>query len=90
MKYKYKLNKPYRLPAGSTKKFAVYTRNPKTNKIIKVRFGDPNMRIKRSSDARRKSFRARHKCATANDKTTARYWSCQMWRKNKTVGAMLR
>ena len=42
-------------------------------------FGDPNMRIKKSSPARRKSFRARHKCATAKDKTTARYWSCKKW-----------
>ena len=27
----------------------------------------------------RKSFRARHKCDTATDKTTARYWSCRAW-----------
>jgi hypothetical protein len=30
----------------------------------------------------RKSFRARHKCDTANDKLTARYWSCKnLWSK---------
>ena len=48
-------------------------------KLKKVMFGDPNMRIKKSSPARRKSFRARHKCATAKNKTTARYWSCKKW-----------
>ena len=42
-------------------------------------FGDPNMSIKKSSPARRKSFRARHRCSTATDKTTARYWSCKKW-----------
>ena len=29
------------------------------------------------SAAARKSFRARHKCDTANDKMTARYWACR-------------
>ena len=27
----------------------------------------------------RASFRARHKCSTAKDKTTARYWACRDW-----------
>ena len=32
------------------------------------------------SAAARKSFRARHKCDTANDKLTARYWACKkLW-----------
>lgn len=32
------------------------------------------------SDAARKSFRARHKCDTAKDKLTARYWACKhLW-----------
>ena len=35
--------------------------------------------IKKSNPKRRKSFRARHKCATAKDKCTARYWSCRKW-----------
>ena len=30
----------------------------------------------------RKNFRARHKCDTANDKLTARYWACKnLWTK---------
>ena len=32
------------------------------------------------SAAARKSFRARHKCDTANDKLSARYWACRtLW-----------
>lgn len=32
------------------------------------------------SVAARKSFRARHKCDTANDKLTPRYWACKkLW-----------
>lgn len=70
------LNKPMQ---GDVKKFKVYVKNPKTGNVKKVNFGDPNMRIKKSNPKRRKSFRARHKCATAKDKTSARYWSCRKW-----------
>ena len=72
-----KLNKPFRTP-GESKKFAVYVTN-KAGKVIIVRFGDPNMEIKKDDPERRKSFRARHKCDTAKDKTTPRYWSCKKW-----------
>jgi len=71
------LNKPFRTPSGP-KKFSVYVKNEKGN-VIKVNFGDPNMKIKKNIPERRKSFRARHKCDTAKDKTTPRYWSCKMW-----------
>ena len=73
---KVKLGKPMR---GDVKKFRVFVRNPKTGKVKKVNFGDPNMRIKKSNPKRRKSFRARHKCSTAKDRTSARYWSCRKW-----------
>ena len=42
-------------------------------------FGDPNMETRKDNAAARKSFRARHKCDTATDKTTPRYWSCKAW-----------
>ena len=42
-------------------------------------FGDPNMRIKKSDPARRKSFRARHNCDNPGPKWKARYWSCKAW-----------
>ena len=71
------LNKPFRTSDGP-KKFAVYVKNG-SGKVIIVRFGDPNMKIKKNIPERRKSFRARHKCDQATDKTTPRYWSCKMW-----------
>lgn len=80
---KVKLNKPFRTPKES-KKFAVYVQNEKGNVVI-VRFGDPNMEIKRDDPKRRKAFRDRHNCAEAKDKTTPRYWSCKMWERNKSV-----
>ena len=70
------LNKPMK---GDVKKFKVYVKDPKTGNVKKVNFGDPNMRIKKSNPARRKSFRARHNCANPGPKTKARYWSCKKW-----------
>ena len=74
---KVSLGKPFLTPDGP-KKRSVYVKNAKGN-VIKVNFGDPNMRIKKNIPARRKSFRARHKCDTAKDRTSARYWSCRAW-----------
>jgi hypothetical protein len=72
------LNKPFRLPSGSKKKFGVYVKNEKGN-IVKVTFGDPNMSIKRDNPERRKAFRARHGCDNPGPKYKANYWSCKMW-----------
>lgn len=69
-------NKPKRTP-GKSKKFAVLAK--KGDEIKLVRFGDPNMTIKKSNPDRRRSFRARHSCDTAKDKFSARYWSCKKW-----------
>jgi hypothetical protein len=77
------LNKPFRTP-DAKKKFAVYVRN-KEGKVIIVRFGSQEMSIKRDDPARRKSFRARHKCDQQKDKTTPAYWSCFQWRSNSPV-----
>lgn len=74
---KVSLGKPFRT-SGGPKKFSVYVKNKKGN-VIKVNFGDPKMKIKKSIPGRRKSFRARHKCHTAKDRTSARYWSCRAW-----------
>lgn len=71
------LNRPFRTPNGP-KKSAVYVKGAGGKAKI-VRFGDPKMSIKKNIPSRRKSFRARHKCATAKDKTSARYWSCKAW-----------
>jgi hypothetical protein len=71
------LGKPFRTPGGP-KKSSVYVKNKKGN-VVKVNFGDPNMKIKKNVPGRRKNFRARHRCATATDRTSARYWSCKAW-----------
>jgi hypothetical protein len=70
------LNKPMK---GDVKKSKVYVKDPKTGNIKKVNFGDKNMKIKKNIPARRKSFRARHKCDQKKDKTSAGYWSCKAW-----------
>lgn len=72
------LNKPIRTP-GENKKFKVYVKDGDKTKT--VRFGDPNMEIKRDSKERRSNFRARHNCESPGPKTKARYWSCKMWSK---------
>lgn len=71
------LNKPFRTPDGP-KKFSVYVKNDKGN-VVKVNFGDPNMKIKKNIPERRKSFRARHNCDNPGPKWKARYWACKSW-----------
>jgi hypothetical protein len=71
------LNKPFYTPDGP-KKRSVYVKNSKGN-VVKVNFGDPNMKIKKSIPSHRKSFRARHKCSEKTDRTTPGYWSCKAW-----------
>ncbi len=84
---KVKLNDPFRTSEGP-KKFSVYTMGPK-GKVVKVNFGDPNMEIKRDDPERRKSFRARHGCDTdPGPKWKAKYWSCRMWEKGKSVSEL--
>jgi hypothetical protein len=79
-----KLNKPFRTPGGP-KKFAVYVKNSSGN-IIKVTFGDPNLRVRNNNKGAAKSFRARHKCDQKKDRTKAGYWSCNVSRYRKALG----
>lgn len=74
---KVQLNKPFYTPDGP-KKSSVYVKNDKGN-VVKVNFGDPDMKIKKSNPERRKSFRARHNCDNPGPKWKARYWSCKAW-----------
>ena len=82
-----KLNDPVRT-SGGPKKFMVKVKDPSTGNEKTVRFGDPNMEIKRDDPERRKSFRARHNCENPGPKTKARYWSCRMWEKGKKVSEL--
>lgn len=71
------LGKPFLTPGGP-KKRSVYVKNAKGN-VVKVNFGDPNMRIKKSNPARRRSYRARHHCENPGPRWKANYWSCKQW-----------
>lgn len=71
-----KCNSPRRTSGGS-KKFVVKACKDGKEKV--VRFGDPNMKIKKSNPKRRKSFRARHKCDQKKDKFSAAHWACKSW-----------
>lgn len=76
------LGKPKR---GGSKKFYVYVKCG--GKIKKISFGSPDMPLRISEPDRRKSFVARHKCKTANDRCTPRYWSCRIGRYPHLTGA---
>ena len=78
------LNKPKR---GGPKKFYVYTKNPKTGKVIKVNFGDTTgLKAKINNSKARKAFSDRHNCPAKKDKTKAGYWSCRLPRYASLLG----
>ena len=81
---KVKLNDPIRTDENPNKKFKVYVKN-ENDEVVVVRFGDPNMDIKRDDAGSRASFRARHNCDNPGPKWKARYWSCYQWRANAPV-----
>lgn len=69
-------NKPKRTP-GESKKFAVLAKDGAQVRL--VRFGDPEMTIKKHIPERRANFMARHNCDTPGSKLKARYWACKSW-----------
>lgn len=69
-------NKP-KSAVTKTKKSAVLAKEGNVVKL--VRFGDPNMTIKKDIPERKASFRARHNCAEPGTKLSAKYWSCKAW-----------
>ena len=83
-----KLNKPFRTPSKS-KKFGVYVKNKATGNVQIVRFGDPNLSIKKNIPARQRSFMARFKPILAKVKgqknLSPAYWAVQSWKKSFKV-----
>jgi hypothetical protein len=74
------VNKPKRTPEAKKSHVVLASQNGKTKT---VRFGQqgvsgsPKREGESASDRkRRESFKARHKCSSAKDKFSARYWSC--------------
>lgn len=85
-------NKPRRIrqgePGYGKKKFVVNARNAQ-GKTRVIRFGDAKLEIKRDDPKRRANFRARHNCASAKDRLSAKYWSCRQWRHKAKVEASI-
>ena len=77
------IGKPKR---GGSKAYYVYVRDPRTKRIKKVSFGSGGLRAKINNPKARNAFAKRHRCSTANDRTTARYWSCRLPRYAKQLG----
>tara|TARA_R100001460_G_scaffold23068_1_gene46741 strand:- start:1146 stop:1424 length:279 start_codon:yes stop_codon:yes gene_type:complete len=79
-----KLNKPFRTP-NKSKKFGVYVRDRSSGNVKIVRFGDPNLSIKKNIPARQKSFMARFRPILAKVKgqksLSPAYWAVQSWKK---------
>jgi poly(3-hydroxybutyrate) depolymerase len=76
------VNKPRRIrkgePGYGRKKFVVLASEGGKKKTI--RYGDANMKIRKSNPKARKSFRARHGCDEKPiSKLSAKYWSCKRW-----------
>ena len=75
-------NKPKKTPGGS-KKSAVLAKKGKEVKI--VRFGDPNMSIKKDQPARRKSFMARFRPILSKVRgqksLSPAFWAIRTWQK---------
>lgn len=71
-------NKPKRTPDGP-KKFAVLAKDG--DKIKLIRFGDPNMSIKKDKPSRKSSYCARSGGIKGKDnKLSANYWARKSWR----------
>lgn len=81
-KSKMKCNKPKRTPSHKTKSHVVKACQDGKEKI--VRFGQQGVKgagknpKTAKQKARRKSFNARHKCSSAKNKLSARYWACKV------------
>lgn len=78
------LNKPKR---GGSKKYYVYVKNPATGNVKKINFGDATgLSVKIRDPKRRKAFAARHGCSDANDRLSAKYWSCRVPQHTASLG----
>jgi len=75
----------FRTP-GQSKKFAVYVRDRKNQRVKKVRFGDPTMSIKKNIPARQRSFLARMggvlRKVKGQKSLSPAFWSIRAWKKS--------
>jgi hypothetical protein len=83
-----KLGHPTR--SSGPKKYQVYVKNPKTDKVIKVSFGDKKGGLRaRTGNAKAKAnFSKRMECGTKHkDRTKPGYWSCRLNRYKNLSGS---
>jgi hypothetical protein len=75
---KVELDKPSR--SSGKKKYVVYVKNPKTEKVMKIEFGDEKGGLSANVNDREaaRNFASRHNCDTKMDKTKAGYWACRL------------
>ncbi len=66
-------------PGDGRKKFVATGSHE--GKDYTVRFGDPDMEIRRDNPKARKNFRSRHGCDNPGPPNKARYHSCKLWSK---------
>ena len=80
------LNTPKR--SSGNKKYVVYVRNPKTDNIKKIEFGDEKggLTAKINDREAAKNFASRHNCDTKTDKMSAGYWACRLPKYAKGLG----
>lgn len=82
------LNKPFRTPGGP-KKSAVYVDPDGDGKAKIVRFGDPNLSIKKDQPARKRSYCARSSGqGNLTKKDSANYWSRRAWNCEETINEL--
>jgi hypothetical protein len=82
---KVSLNKPFRTPGGP-KKSAVYVDPDGDGNAKIVRFGDPNLSIKKNQPARKRSYCARSSGqGNLTKKDSANYWSRRAWNCEETI-----
>ena len=85
---KVSLNKPFRTPGGP-KKSAVYVDPDGDGKAKIVRFGDPNLSIKKDQPARKRSYCARSSGqGNLTKKDSANYWSRRAWNCEETINEL--
>ena len=85
---KVSLNKPFRTPGGP-KKSAVYVDPDGDGKAKIVRFGDPNLSIKKNQPARKRSYCARSSGqGNLTKKDSANYWSRRAWNCEETINEL--
>ncbi len=74
-------------PRPSSRKDKKYEQTVRYNGRERViHWGDPDMRIRRSNDAARANFNARHNCDKKKDPLSPGFWSCIGWREKASDG----